>query len=108
MFYVYEGPATVVVIARYLAQDPIELTTLECLVRLSEAGAGQARIELQQYLQGPKAANLLRLMLPDGRMVQGQILDSCNEPGGGWLLIRIEQFELTPEPPADASGWKWE
>lgn len=108
MSYVYEGLATVVVIARYLAQAPVERTTLECQVRLSDPVAGRARIELQQYLQGPKTANLVRVMLPDGRMLQGQILDSSNEPGGGWLLVNIEQFELTLEPPANANGWKWE
>lgn len=107
---IYEGLATVVVIARYLGQGPIELTTLECPVRLSDAGTGRTRIELQQYLQGPKAANLLRVILPDGRMVQGQMIDGCNEPGGGWLLINVGQFELTPEPPANvnANGWTWE
>jgi len=110
MSEVYEGLATVVVIARYLGQDPIERTTLECPVRLSDAGTGRARIELQQYLQGPKAANLLRVILPDGHMLQGQLIDGCNEPGGGWLLINIGQFELTPEPSAivNANGWKWE
>lgn len=104
MSYVYEGVAAVVMIARYLAQAPIELTTLECPVRLSDAGAGRARIELQQYLQGPKIANLLRVILPGGRMLQGQLIDGRNEPGG-WLLIRGRQFELTPAPPANASGW---
>lgn len=108
MSYVYEGVATVVVIARYLEQAPVELSTLECVVRLSDAGTGRVRVELQQYLQGPKAANLLRVVLPDGRMVQGQIIDSCNEPGGGWILIKIEQSELTLKPLADAKGWKWE
>ncbi|WP_415764203.1 hypothetical protein [Pseudomonas sp. ZB1P45] len=63
--------ATVAVIARYLGQAPIELTTLECPVRLSDADSGRARIELQQYLQGSKAANLLRMIPPDGHMVQG-------------------------------------
>ena len=108
MSHVFEGLATVTVIARYLGQAPIERTTLECPVRLSDAGAGRARIELQQYLQGPPAANLLRVVLLDGRRVQGQIIDSRNEPGGGWLLINIEQFELTPEPSANTNGWKWE
>lgn len=101
---VYEGLATVSVIAHYLGQAPVDLTTFECPVRLSHAGPGRARIELQHYLQGPKAANLLRVLLPDGRMLQGQILDSCNEPGGGWVLIKIEQFELTPEPSANTNG----
>jgi hypothetical protein len=62
---------------------------------LSDAGTGRARIELQQYLQGSKAANLLRVILPDGHMLQGQSIDGCNEPGGGWLLNNIGPFELT-------------
>lgn len=47
MSEVYEGLATVVVIARYLAQAPVERTTFECPVRLSDVGTGRARIELQ-------------------------------------------------------------
>ena len=108
MLYVYEGLATVAVIAHHLGQTPIERTTLECPVRLSDAGTGCVRIELQQYLQGPKAANLLRMILPDGHLVQGQMIDGCNEPGGGWLLIQVGQFELTPESSAYTNGWKWE
>ncbi|MBD9616075.1 hypothetical protein [Pseudomonas sp. PDM07] len=96
MSYVIEGLATVAVIARYLGQAPIELTTLECPVRLSDAGTGRARIELQQYLQGPKAANLLRMIMLDGHMAQRQVIHGCNESGGGWLLINVGQFELTP------------
>ncbi|WP_226500361.1 hypothetical protein [Pseudomonas sp. MWU16-30322] len=105
---VYEGLATVVVIAHYLGLAPVELTTYECPVRLSDAGTGRARIELRQYLQGPKAANLLRVILPDGHQLQGQLIDGCNEPGGGWLLINIGPFELTPAPSANANVWKWE
>jgi hypothetical protein len=102
----YEGLATVVVIARYLGQMPIERTTFEFLVRLSVAEPGHTRIELQQYLHGPKAANLLRLTLPDGRMLQGQIIDGSNQPGGGWLLIHDGHFELTLVP--SANRWQWE
>ncbi|MFJ2320269.1 hypothetical protein [Pseudomonas sp. NPDC087817] len=72
MSYVYEGLTTVAVIAHYQGLAPIELTTLECPVRLSDAGAGRVRIELQQYLQGSKAANLLRMVLPDGTWCRGQ------------------------------------
>lgn len=103
---VYEGLATVVVIARYLGQMTIERTTFECPVRLTVAGPERTRVELQHYLRGPKAANLLRLTLPDGRMLEGQIIDGCNQPGGGWLLIHDGHLELTLEP--SASGWKWE
>lgn len=105
---VYEGLATVVLIARYLGQVPIERTTLECPMRLSDAGAGRARVELKQYLQGPKAANLLQVTLPDGHLVQGQMVDGCNEPGGGWLLVDMHQCKLPLEPPANLKGWKWE
>lgn len=105
---VYEGLATVVVIARYLVQAPIERTTFDCPIRLSDAGSGRVRIELQNYLQGPKAANLLQMTLPDGSMVQGQIIDGCNQPGGGWLLIDVGQCELTLDPSTSLTRWKWE
>lgn len=108
MSYVFEGLATVAVIARYLGQVPVELTTLECPVRLSDAGSRRTRIELERYLHGPKDANVLRVILPDGVMVQGQIIDGSNEPVGGWLLIDVEHHELALEPPVLLNGWKWE
>lgn len=105
---VYEGLATMVVIARYLAQAPIERTTFDCPIRVSDAEPRRTRIELQHYLPGPKASNLLRLTLPDGRMLQGQIIDGCNQPGGGWLLIDVSQCELTLDPSTSLTSWKWE
>lgn len=108
--YVYEGLATVTVLARYVGQPPVELTTLECPVRLINAGPGpgRVRVELQHYLQGPKDANTLRVMLPHGMMVQGPMIDGCNEPNGGWLLINVEQYDLALEQPGNNEGWKWQ
>lgn len=108
MPYVYKGLATVTVMARYLGQTPVELTTLECPVRLLNAGPGRVRVELQHYLQGPKDANTLRVMLPHGMMVQGPMIDGCNEPTGGWLLIDVEQYDLALEQPGNEERWKWQ
>ncbi|QSL86218.1 hypothetical protein [Pseudomonas atacamensis] len=105
MPYVYEGPASVTVMARYLGLEWAELTTLECPVRL--LNAGRVRVELQYYLQGPKAANTLRVMLPHGMMAQGPILDGWNQPTGGWLLIDVEQYDLAYESPGSSKGWQW-
>jgi hypothetical protein len=71
MSEVYECVVTVVGIAHYLGQGPIERTTLECPVRLSDTGTGRASIELQHYLQGPKSDDLLRVILPYGHVLQG-------------------------------------
>lgn len=106
MSYAYEGLATVTVLARYPRQPPVELTTFDCPVRVSNAG--RTRIELERYLPGPKDANTLRVVLPDGLLLQGPILDGCNEPVGGWLLIDVEQDELPLDPRANLNGWKWE
>jgi hypothetical protein len=106
--YVYEGLATVTVLARYLGHPPVELTTLECPVRVSNAGPGRTRIGLQHYLQGPKDANTLRVILPDGLLIQGPIIDGCNEPTGGWLLIDVQQYDLAVDQPASLDGWKWQ
>lgn len=106
--YVYEGLATVTVLARYAGQSPVELTTLECPVRLTNAGPGRVRVELQYYLQGPTDANTLRVMLPHGMMVQGSMVDGCNEPNGGWLLIDVEHYDLALEQPGDQEGCKWQ
>lgn len=106
--YVYEGLATVTVLARYVGQPSVELTTLECPVRLLNAGPGRVRVELQHYLQGPKDANTLRVMLPHGMMVQGPILRGCNEPAGGWLLVNVEQYDLAFEQARTERGWQWQ
>lgn len=108
MPYAYEGSATVTVMARYLGLEPAELTTLECAVRLLNAGPGRVRVELQHYLHGPARANTVRVMLPHGMMVQGPIVDGSNEPTGGWLLINVEQYDLAFEPPGASKEWQWQ
>jgi hypothetical protein len=105
---VYEGLATVTVMARYAGKPPVELTTLECPVKLINVGPARLRVELQHYLQGPKEANTLRVMLPHGTMVQGPMIDGRNEPNGGWLLINIEHFDLALEQLGNQDGWKWQ
>lgn len=104
----YEGLATVTVLARYQGREPAELTSLECPVRLIHVGSGRVRVELQHYLQGPKEANALRVMLPHGTMVQGLLIDGSNQPTGGWLLIDVEQYDLVREPPGTLNGWQWQ
>ena len=74
---------------------------------VSNPGPGCTRVELERYLQGPKDANTLRVLLPGGRVVQGRIIDGCNEPAGGWLLIDVEQNQAV-EQSTDQDGWKWE
>jgi len=98
MSHVFEGLATVTVIARYAGKPQAELTTLECPVRLETAGTDRTRVELARYLEGPKDANVLRVILPEGRMVQGPIIDGCNAPLGGWLLIDVEPGDLEFAP----------
>ena len=71
-------------------------------------GAMRFRLELDRYLQGPKEANAIQVVLPGGLVLQGPIVDGSNEPAGGWLLIYVEQHELPLEPPASLNGWKWE
>ena len=56
---------------------------------------------------GQHDANTLRVLLPGGRVVQGRIIDGCNEPAGGWLLIDVEQNQAV-EQSTDQDGWKWE
>lgn len=90
MFHVFEGLATVTVIARYAGKPQAELTALEFPVRLKTAGTDHTRVELTRYLEGPKDANMLRVILPDGKMVEGPLVDSCTAPLGGWLLIDVE------------------
>ncbi|MCP1489358.1 hypothetical protein J3D48_005671 [Pseudomonas fluorescens] len=104
MSHVFEGLATSAVIARYEGQPPAELTTLECPVRLSKVGPDRTRVELAHFLEGPKDANMLRVILPDGLMVQGLIAEGSNQPLGGWLLIEVEHGELGFAPPADGTG----
>jgi hypothetical protein len=53
----------------------------------------------------PKEAKALRVVLPDGQLVQGAIIDACNEVTGGWLLINVTPHELLPEqPPPPTAG----
>nr|WP_315447133.1 hypothetical protein [uncultured Pseudomonas sp.] len=104
MSHVFEGLATVALIAQYEGQRPAELMTLECPVRLSKVGPDRTRVELAHFLEGPKNANMLRVILPDGQMVQGLIAEDCNQPLGGWLLIDIEPGELGVAPPLDRTG----
>lgn len=94
MSHVFEGLATVAVIARYEGRPPAELTTLECPLRLSKIAPDRTRVELAHFLEGPKDANMLRVILPDGLMVQGLIVAGSNQPLGGWLLIDVESGEL--------------
>ncbi|MDN3219479.1 hypothetical protein [Pseudomonas nunensis] len=88
-------------------QPPVELTTLECPVRINTIDPGRTRIELQCYFGGPKEANALRVILPDGRLVQGAIIDGCNEVTGGWLLIDGTPQGPASEEPVIINGWKW-
>ncbi|VVQ02134.1 hypothetical protein [Pseudomonas fluorescens] len=74
MSYVFEALATVTVIAHYQECPPAKLTTLECPVRWSKVGPDRTRVKLAHFLEGPKGANILRVILPDGLMVQGQSL----------------------------------
>lgn len=107
MSYAYEGPATVTVIALYQGHSPIELTTFELPVLLSNAFPGRGRIVYGHYLQGPKDANALRVMLPDGLMLHGPIINGRNEPAGGWLEFDVKQYQLGLPQPANLNGWKW-
>jgi len=108
MPFAYEGPASVTVIALYRRRPPSELTTLELPVVLSDTDSGNVRIDFGHYLQGPKYANALRVVLPDGQRLHGRIIDGRNEPLGGWLEFHIEPHELTLDPPTHSNGWKWE
>lgn len=105
----YDGWAAVAVIARSLFKIPVKRTTLNCPLRVSDAGAGAGRvcIELQEDLHGPTAANLLHVILPDGRSLRSQIVDGHNLPHGDWLLIDVGQCELTLEPSTSLSRWRW-
>jgi len=100
---IFSGPAAVTVTAYYLRQRPVELTTFDCAVRLIAESQGRIRVELDRYLLGPSAATSLRVALPDGHAMQGKIIDGCNEPGGGWLLIDVEH-DLALKPPASKGG----
>jgi hypothetical protein len=103
MSHVFEGLATVAVIARYEGRPPAELTTLECPVRLSKIALDRTRVELAHFLEGPKDANMLRVILPDGLMVQGLIVAGSNQPLGGWLLIDVESGEQGFAPPGNGA-----
>ena len=108
MPYAYEGLATVGVLALYEGQAPNRLTTLELNVRVINLGPKLVRLEFDHYLQGPKEANALQVVLPDGVLLQGPILDGRNEPAGGWLLIEVEHHELPLQLPNNLNGWTWE
>lgn len=82
----YKG-LVVTVLARYQGQEPAEPPSLECPVRLVNAGSCCIRVELQHYLQGPKRANPLGVMVPYGALVQDLMIGGSNEPTGGWLLM---------------------
>lgn len=105
--YVYEGLATVTVLARYFERPPVEWSIWEFPVRVVNAGPGRTRVELKRYLYGPKDANTLRVVLPDGAIIEGPIIDGCNEPTGGWLLIDVEQDDLPLEQPGTLKEWYW-
>lgn len=107
MPYAYEGPATVTVMALYQDHPPVELTTFELPVLLSNEGPGRVRIVYGHYLQGPKDANALRVMLPDGLMLHGPIIDGRNEPAGGWLEFDVKEYDLSIAEPPNLNGWKW-
>lgn len=107
MPYAYQGPATVTVMALYVGHEPNELTTLELPVVLSNAGHSRARINFSHYLQGPKNANALRVVLPDGRLLHGPIIGGRNEPGGGWLEFDVQEHDLGLAQPVNPNGWKW-
>ena len=107
MPYAYEGPATVTVMALYQGYPPIELTTFELPIQLSNAGPGHARIAYTHYLHGPKHANALRVVLPDGVMLHGPIINGRNEPAGGWLEFDVKEHDLGLLQPENLNGWKW-
>lgn len=83
-----------------------EETTTENDQPIPNPGSARFRLEFDRYLQGPKEANALRVMQHGCRLLQGPIIDGCNEPAGGWLLIDVEPHELPLEPPANLNGWQ--
>lgn len=107
MPHAYGGPATVSVLSLYQNQLPVELTTVELPILLKSVGTDRVRIEFMHYLLGPKEANVLRVELPDGRMLHGPIVNGCNEPAGGWLEFEVENHALGLKIPANPDGWKW-
>ncbi|KQT67939.1 hypothetical protein ASG55_08685 [Pseudomonas sp. Leaf434] len=70
---------------------------------MKTAGTDHSRVELARYLKGPEDANMLRVILPDRKMVQGPIVNSCNALLGGWLLIDVESDDPEFAPPVDDS-----
>lgn len=108
MPYAYEGSATIGVLALYQGQLPNKLTTYQVNVRVRNVSPTCVRLEFDHYLVGPKDANALQVLLPGGRLLQGPIVDGRNEPGGGWLLMDVEHYELPVEPPPNLNGWTWE
>ncbi|WP_460138254.1 hypothetical protein [Pseudomonas sp. S2_A10] len=104
MSYAYEELATVGVPALYQEQPPNTLTTLELNIRLLNVGSGRFRVEFDRYLQDPKEASAVQVMLTGGLLLQGPIVDGSNEPAGSWLLIDVEQAELPFEPPATSTA----
>ncbi|WP_236192094.1 hypothetical protein [Pseudomonas paraglycinae] len=93
--------------ALYRGQPANKLTTLKLNIRVCNVNPKHFRIEFDPYLQGPKEANAVQVVLPGG-LLQGLIDDGSNQPDGGWLLIDVEQCERPSEPPANLNGWKWE
>lgn len=58
-----------------------------------------------QRVLGPKDANVLRVVLPDERLLHGPISDERNEPLGGWLEFEVMEHELALDQPANLNGW---
>jgi hypothetical protein len=85
-----QRPATVTVVALYVGQEPNELTTLELPVVLRNSGPVIARIEYGYYLHGPKGANALRVVLPNGSLLHDPIIDGRNKTIGGWLEFDVK------------------
>ncbi|WP_192560308.1 hypothetical protein [Pseudomonas allokribbensis] len=98
MSYTYDGLASVAVLALYRGRPTNKQTTFELAVRVIKVAPKRFRVEFAHYLQGPQEANTLQVMLPDGMLLQGPIIDGSNEPAGGWLLINVEPHELPNEP----------
>lgn len=69
-------------------QPPNKLTTFELNVRILNVGPKRFRVEFDRYLQGPKEASAIQVIL-----------------SAGWLLIDVEQYELPLEPSANLNGW---